>query len=221
MGVFPRATAAIDTPACPPAGAAQYGAVRRSPVRHRLTQGAFRSRKRPISNWRRPRQPDCSSRNTMRSIASVKPGRSCLIASQTAEMSMPGESCTITLRNPANTEFDPRIHSGSAATNTRSRSAGWRPASVTTSTRRPSRSCASSSNPPSASALVPAANVTSRSTSRSSRASSRRIEPNSFTLVAPRRRATASHCFRWVSITGCTACSLVARKRRARRRFPR
>ena len=96
-----------------------------------------------------------------------------------------------------------------ALARTRSRSAGCKLASVTTSTRRPGSSCASGNRPPKASALVPGFRVTSRSTSLPSLASPRLIEPNTRTPVTPRRRARASNSARWASISGCMCSSAV------------
>lgn len=100
------------------------------------------------------------------------------------------------------------IHSGTAFAITRSRSAGCKLASVTTSTRRPSKSCASSNRPPKARALVPGARVTSRSTSLLSLPSPRLIEPKTRTPVTPRLRARASSSARWTSISACMGRSV-------------
>ena len=72
----------------------------------------------------------------------------------------------------------PRHHKGCASFSTRSRSAGWRARSVTTSTRRCRRSWTSISSPPSTKPLLPGGRETNKSTSLSSPALPLAMEPN-------------------------------------------
>ena len=92
-----------------------------------------------------------------------------------------------------------RLHNGCASPSTRSRSAGWRPPSVTTSTRRCRRSCTSISSPPSANPDFPVGNDTNRSTSLTSLVSPLAMEPNTRTLRIPCRLASARISARWFS----------------------
>ena len=90
-----------------------------------------------------------------------------------------------------------------ASSSTCSRSAGCRLRSVTTSTRRPRRSCASMRSAPSARPVRPGGKVTSRSMSLASSASPRAIEPKTRTSRRPCRSARARISARWDSIRAC------------------
>jgi hypothetical protein len=112
-----------------------------------------------------------------------------------------------------------RIHSGMAPDITRSRSAGCKLASVTTSLRRPGNSCASTNRPPKASALMPGcqghekinvAGVVGVVGVAAVATAHRTKDPNTRTLVTPRRCARASSSARWVSMSGCMGFSLGA-----------
>ncbi len=95
--------------------------------------------------------------------------------------------------------MDSGRQTGIASRSTRSRMRGRRPRSVTTSTRRPSRSCRSISSPPMSNRLRPGVIRTRKSISLDSSASPRATEPKTRTSVAPyfvaRRRTSA----RWRS----------------------
>jgi serine/threonine protein kinase len=75
-------------------------------------------------------------------------------------------------------------HSGTASLRTRSRRRGLRPSSVTRSTRHPSNSCKSSSNPPRSNSEQPRRGLINKSTSLSSVASPRATDPNTRTSPA-------------------------------------
>ena len=96
-----------------------------------------------------------------------------------------------------------RTHSGTASRRTRSRIAGRRKPSVTTSTGLFKSSSTSTSMPPKASPLASGVASTRRSTSLSSCASPRAIDPNTRTLHSPWRSAMASRALRfWVIKAG-------------------
>src|SRR5437867_1911165 len=69
-------------------------------------------------------------------------------------------------------------HRGTASRSTRSRKRGFKPSSVTRSTRQPRSSCKSSSKPPKSNREQPGCVLTSRSTSLHSVFSPRASEPN-------------------------------------------